>query len=472
MLFENILAEINRTNWNQWCNVSIFASTGVERPPLTFPLAAESQTDIKIEPILREKEESVCITKSFSCREDINSEAGSSGVYSLMQVELREERSDFSSRDECFLEPYPRKEKIFTTEEEHYDIGSYGGKRVLVIRSTEILGQGSFSIVYGGTMCSEDYDCSVPISCTNFYIPVAIKEMVFPAEQKVRSMVHSMMDICCLVHHKHLVKNIYVGGKRDERSQSRPLLRVFCVMERGFGGSVYQRMKSKYRLSEIEAREIVKAVLLGLRHFHSIGIVHNDIKPQNIMICKELTFQDSGEEIFKIADLTSVAFASSVESIMSTLKTAPKKVLELSTSLLLPGTGLYMSPESCLGINGSTGADVWSLGITLFQLVTGFLPWCSAESSFSWMVIHGFRSKYARGNLIPFSVDTVGLNGFFELDDDEDASFGPIIEELKDRRSYSQELFDFVQLCLTEDFSFRPTCDALLTHPFITGTKK
>ena len=115
-----------------------------------------------------------------------------------------------------------------------------------------------------------------------------------------------------------------------------------------------------------EARlRLFSEVCLGVQHAHQKGIIHRDLKPSNVLV----TTQD-GRPVPKIIDF-GVAKATAQRLTEKTLFT------ELGAII---GTPEYMSPEQAeiSGLDVDTRTDVYSLGVMLYELLTGFLPFDSA----------------------------------------------------------------------------------------------
>ncbi len=142
----------------------------------------------------------------------------------------------------------------------------------------------------------------------------------------------------------------------------------YAIMEYVAGESARERVLRKGKLAETEALEIVRGAALGLAAAHRGGILHRDLKPDNILIDR------SG--IVKVADL-GLAKAMAPESKEQEFTTVTGSVA---------GTPAYMSPEQCRDLRAAVSAsDVYSLGATLYYLLVGDPPF-GGSSDFGVMM--------------------------------------------------------------------------------------
>ena len=125
----------------------------------------------------------------------------------------------------------------------------------------------------------------------------------------------------------------------------------FIVMEYVDGTDLKTYIKDHYPIPNDTIIDIMSQILIGIEYAHSRGIIHRDIKPQNILM-------DSNGQV-KITDF-GIALAVSQHSITQT------------NSLL--GTVHYMSPEQARGGMATQKSDIYSLGIVLYELLTGQVP--------------------------------------------------------------------------------------------------
>ena len=125
----------------------------------------------------------------------------------------------------------------------------------------------------------------------------------------------------------------------------------FITMEYVAGEDLKSLIKKKRKIPVEEALSIARQVIVGLAEAHELGVVHRDLKPQNIMIDKK------GHA--KIMDF---GIARSVE--------APG----VTTTGMIIGTPDYISPEQAEGEEADQRSDIYSLGIILYEMVTGSVP--------------------------------------------------------------------------------------------------
>ena len=131
----------------------------------------------------------------------------------------------------------------------------------------------------------------------------------------------------------------------------------FLVMELLRGEDLGARLRREGRITLAQAAAILTPVCKALRRAHERGIVHRDIKPSNIFLALE-----DGEEIVKVLDF----------GIAKVVGPAVSDVTTRSGTLL--GSPCYMSPEQIRGKDLDLRTDIWSLGVVLFEAVTGQRP--------------------------------------------------------------------------------------------------
>ncbi len=126
----------------------------------------------------------------------------------------------------------------------------------------------------------------------------------------------------------------------------------FIVMEHVPGNSCAELLRDRGQLGVDEALEIVTQACRGLEYAHRHGVVHRDVKPGNLLV--------SDSEVVKLADF-GIARATDQSSI-----TQVGSVL---------GTAAYLSPEQARGDEAGPRADLYSLAVVTYQLISGRLPY-------------------------------------------------------------------------------------------------
>jgi serine/threonine-protein kinase len=159
--------------------------------------------------------------------------------------------------------------------------------------------------------------------------------------------------IACAVKHRNVIQTVDFGQTEEGRA--------YMVMELLHGEELTQRIGTDHDFTPEVAAQVVGDVLRGLQAIHEAGIVHRDLKPENIYLERD---QDG---IFpKILDF---GIAKSIDR-----RGNRRSVLTTKEGIVV-GTPEYMSPEQARGQRDlDARADVWSVGVILFELLTGKLP--------------------------------------------------------------------------------------------------
>ena len=200
----------------------------------------------------------------------------------------------------------------------------------------------------------------------------------------------------------------------------------YIIMELVEGITLKKYIEKKARLSFKEAVSIAIQVSMGIEAAHNNHIIHRDIKPQNIIISKEGKVKVTDFGIAKAA----------------TSNTVTSNVM---------GSVHYTSPEQARGGYSDEKSDVYSLGITLFEMLTGRVPF-DGETTVAIAIKHirePIPSPREYISEIPVSVEQIVLKCCQKAVDRRYQSMGALIEDLKQALLNPDE--DFVRIVEPED---------------------
>lgn len=135
---------------------------------------------------------------------------------------------------------------------------------------------------------------------------------------------------------------------------------VYVVMEYLQGVTLRHRLKEKKFFNVEESCEIIQQIAGAVAIAHKRKIVHRDLKPENIFI-----HMDGDTEVIKVLDFGIAKFKEAIHKIGDG---------NITRQGFVVGTPHYMSPEQCYGKEVDARADIYSLGIILYELLTGQMP--------------------------------------------------------------------------------------------------
>lgn len=196
--------------------------------------------------------------------------------------------------------------------------------------------------------------------------------------------------------------------------------KVYIVTELVDGGELLDRVTEKGNYTETDAVHIFKQILEGVAYLHARGIVHRDLKLENLIMQN-----DRDDSPVKIADFGLSKFFDR-ETLLQTMCGSPQYVAPEVLSVGSEGTHDY-----------TPAVDMWSLGVILFILLSGYSPFDDENDAVLF-------EKIKAGQY-----------------DDDDPIWDNISDEAKDL-SFS---------LLTVDVAKRPTAAEALRHPWLVGKR-
>ncbi|ORC88414.1 serine/threonine protein kinase [Trypanosoma theileri] len=273
------------------------------------------------------------------------------------------------------------------------------------IRSLKKISEGAFSAVFLGM--SEDG------------VQVAIKCIPRRRRDIMQESLEAEMNVASKLRHPNIVQYVSCSVVQSH---------LAIIMEYVPGGSLHTVIKNFGRVTPLVARRFTVDILNGLNYLHGLGIVHCDVKPHNVLlgmdgVCK---LSDFGSTISEAADMARTAV----------------------DEMTLRGTALYMAPEVARGGRCTPQSDIFSLGISLLEMLLGRLPWRWSSTA-------------------PEGSDAAALHTLLHRDTlfVQNLSRGYLEPEVPD--SLDREVALFVRACCNPDPSMRPSALGLLSYAFI-----
>jgi serine/threonine protein kinase len=224
-------------------------------------------------------------------------------------------------------------------------------------------------------------------------------------KQNDMELVRTEIDIMKLCHHPNIVRLL----DHFENAEY-----IFIVMEYIAGGDLSEYMKkNKYNFSEERVAQIIYQITQGLKYLHHFGIIHRDLKPDNIMLT-----ESNEKGIVKIMDF------------------GLSKILgKNERSIEGFGTLTFVAPEVLIRTPYNKEIDIWSLGVTLYLMLSGTLPFDDENDNEEKI------AKLAVYSEVKFPKNIWGTR--------------------------SGEVIDLIKRCLNKEPKYRIKVDDILNHEWI-----
>ncbi|MFD1422588.1 serine/threonine protein kinase [Laceyella tengchongensis] len=201
----------------------------------------------------------------------------------------------------------------------------------------ERIGGGGMAVVYKGRD-----------SLLDRYVAIKVMNQSFSHDQDaVRRFIREAKAAASMSHAN--IVNVYDVGREDSI--------YFMVMEYVKGPTLMDMIKKKGRFGAEETIEIAIQICEGIHHAHQKGIIHRDIKPHNILVAP-------GNQ-YKVTDFGISYFP---------------RVSAITQTGYVMGSVHYFSPEQASGTKVSAASDLYSLGVVLYEMLTGRVPFNGGNS--------------------------------------------------------------------------------------------
>ena len=261
----------------------------------------------------------------------------------------------------------------------------------------EVIGKGKFGVVNLGIHRKTGQQVAIKI---------LNKENIKTLEDK--ELVQIEIGILKLCHHPNIVRLLDHLENTDY---------IYIVTEFIEGGTLGQYFKKKkFNFSERQAMNIMSQLASGVKYLHQYGIVHRDLKPDNIMITQQNEYG-----VIKIMDFG-----------LSKIVSPHEKMVDGY------GTLSYVAPEVLLRTPYNKEVDIWSMGVILFYMLSGRLPF------------RGSKEQEVAEKIV-----------YEQLEFDED-----------DWETRTQKVQDLISCCLEKKAEDRIKINQFLNHPWFKKNMK
>ena len=279
------------------------------------------------------------------------------------------------------------------------EIGTFLGDRYEIL---ELIGSGGMADVYKAK-CHK----------LNRFVAIKVLKSEFSSDSSFVGKFKAEAQAAAGLMHPNIV-NVYDVGEENRM--------YYFVMELVEGITLKHYIEKKIRLTAKEAVSIAIQVSMGIEAAHNNGIIHRDIKPQNIIISKE------GK--VKVADF-GIAKAATSNTVTSHAM----------------GSVHYTSPEQARGGYSDAKSDIYSIGITLFEMITGHVPF-DGETTVAVAIKH-IQEEMPSPRLyvpdVPISVEQIISKCCQKNPDRRYSNVGQLIRDLKHSLTNPDEEFVVIQ---------------------------
>ena len=205
------------------------------------------------------------------------------------------------------------------------------------------LGEGGMGLVYRARH---------PILNRHFAVKVLRPEAA--ADPRISVSFEREAQTLSSLKHPHIIDIVGFGTLADGRQ--------YMVMEFVKGQTLQQELESSGRIDLNRALKLADQILDGLEAAHSVGVIHRDMKPSNVLIARV----SGGTEVLKLLDF-GLAKQQPEALVGSMVGTA-------AGASVIAGTPEYIAPEQAQGKHAGKHSDIYSFGVVFFEMLTGFQP--------------------------------------------------------------------------------------------------
>ena len=271
----------------------------------------------------------------------------------------------------------------------------------------EVIGVGGMAVIY------KALDTRL-----NRYVAIKVLKEEFAADPALYADFTSESQAVAMLSHPNIVA-VYDVSSTEQAN--------YIVMELIEGITLKQYINRRGALSWKEALHFASQIARALTHAHERGIIHRDIKPQNVMILKDANI--------KVSDF-------GIASLENTKKEADGQAV---------GSVHYIAPEQAKGYPADARSDVYSLGIVMYEMLTGTQPYDGKTPQ--EIAIKHITGEYVSPRKIrpdiPEELERITMKA---MNADIDKRYANAATLLRDLEAYRQRMLAMESLSQTQDF--------------------
>ena len=272
----------------------------------------------------------------------------------------------------------------------------------------EVIGIGGMAVIY------KALDTRL-----NRYVAIKVLKDEFAADPALYADFTSESQAVAMLSHPNIVAVYDVSSSNDAN---------YIVMELIEGITLKQYINRRGALSWKEALHFASQIARALTHAHEKGIIHRDIKPQNVMILKDANI--------KVSDF-------GIASLENTKKEADGQAV---------GSVHYIAPEQAKGYPADARSDVYSLGIVMYEMLTGTQPY-DGKSPQEIAIKHITGEYVAPRKIRPDIPEELERITMKAMNADIDKRYANAASLLRDLEAYRQRMLAMESLYQTQEFA-------------------